>query len=219
MITSVIVKLDHTLGECNVETVADMVNNQVGFEVILLDSKLYPLIANDSRAVFEKIVGKSPVEAIDEDVVIIEPQTRVDPDDTDALERTVTNPIPEKLEEVKSAVSCVHQKLVFMNDLKKGFECVICRLPSKCPVVASCCQHVVGCSACVNRWRETHSRCPLCSITSTPSVFFSLKGITGLFRVGDDREAMTTEVETAATSDDSSNEFEELPTFCTNHEP
>lgn len=101
-----------------------------------------------------------------------------------------------------------------MDDLRKGFECVICRLPSKCPVVASCCQHVVGCSACVNRWRETHSPRPLCSIPSTSSVFFALKGIdgiTGLFRVGGDCEAMTTELETATTSDDSSNEFEEFP--------
>lgn len=118
VITSAIVKLDHTLGECNIETVADMVKNQVGFEVISLDSKLYPLIANDStsgldywkstrkiidtsRAVFEKIVGKSLVEVIDEDVVIVEPQAkkvRVDPDDTDTLERTVTIPILEKLQ-------------------------------------------------------------------------------------------------------------------------
>ena len=163
------------------------------------------------------------MEAIDEDVVIVEPQAkkvRVDLDDTDTLERTVTNPILEKLEEVKNAVSCVNQKLVFMDNLRKGFECVICRLPSKCPIVASCCQHVVGYSACVNRWRETHSWCPLCSIASTSTVFFALKGvdgITGLFRVGDDHEAMTTEIETTTTSDDSSNEFEELPIFRTNH--
>ena len=50
VITSVNVELDHSLGECNVNTVPDMVKKQVGFDVILLDSKLYPLIANESTA-------------------------------------------------------------------------------------------------------------------------------------------------------------------------
>ena len=43
---------------------------------------------------------------------------------------------------------------------------------------------------------------------------FALKGI-GHFRVGDDRQAMTAEVDTTTPTDDSS---EELPTFRTNHE-
>lgn len=50
VIISVNVKLDHSLGECNVNTVADIIKKQVGFDVILLDSKLYPLIANESTA-------------------------------------------------------------------------------------------------------------------------------------------------------------------------
>ena len=43
IITSIVVKLDYTMGECNVDTVAELVKAQVGFEVILLDCKLYPM--------------------------------------------------------------------------------------------------------------------------------------------------------------------------------
>ena len=43
VITSLIVKLDQSMGECNVDSVAEMVKAQVGFDVVLLDSKLYPL--------------------------------------------------------------------------------------------------------------------------------------------------------------------------------
>ena len=93
IITSIVVKLDHGMGECNVDTVAELVKAQVGFEVILLDCKLFPLIANNStsgldfwkstrkiiatsRAAYDKLVGKSPAEEIstvDDDVEIVEP--------------------------------------------------------------------------------------------------------------------------------------------------
>ena len=62
------------MGECNVETVAEMVKDHVGFDVILLKCTLYLLIANDSisgieywkstrkiiaisRVVYEKLMG------------------------------------------------------------------------------------------------------------------------------------------------------------------
>lgn len=103
IITSIVVKLHNGMGECNVETVAEMVKSQVGFDVILLDSKLYPLIANHSTsgldywkstrkiiatscAVYEKLVGKSPAEEIgtvDDEVTFVEPpakKARVSPD-------------------------------------------------------------------------------------------------------------------------------------------
>ena len=255
IITSIIVKLDHSMGECNVTTVVEMVKNQIGFDVILLDSKLYPLIANDStsgldywkstrkiiatsRSVYEKLVGKSPAEQIsrvDNEVAIIEPpakKVRVAPDDEDTigiLESNVTNPLLAKLEEVEKALSSISQKLVFVDDVKKGFECIICRLPCKSPVVASCCQHIVGCNDCVKRWREAHSRCPHCLVASSMTACFVLKGIdeiTGLFHVKNDREELGINIEreelginidadTVATCDDLSNEFDELPSFCT----
>ena len=108
--------MDYTIWECYVETVADVkLALQLSYWTVT-----YPLISSGldekwksllSRAVSKKSAGKSSLEAIDEDVVIVEPQAkkfRVDLDDIDTLERTVTNQI---LEEVKNAVSCVNQKL------------------------------------------------------------------------------------------------------------
>ena len=100
-------------------TFADMVKKQVGFDVILLDSKLYPLIANEStagidfwksnrkiiatsRSVFDKLVGKSPADEIcevDEEVVVVQPQrkkARVT-QDIDTLGKEFTRPILKSL--------------------------------------------------------------------------------------------------------------------------
>ena len=43
VITQVIISLDNSQGECNVVTASEMVQKQVGFSIVLLDSKLYPL--------------------------------------------------------------------------------------------------------------------------------------------------------------------------------
>ena len=50
VVTQVIISLDSSAGECNVDTAAEMVKRQVGFEVVLLDSKLFPVIPNDSTS-------------------------------------------------------------------------------------------------------------------------------------------------------------------------
>ena len=44
VVTQVIISLDNS--ECNVTTASEMVKGQVGFDVILLDSKLYLLISS-----------------------------------------------------------------------------------------------------------------------------------------------------------------------------
>lgn len=47
VVTQIIVSLDPTLGRCCVKAVCDKVKDQVGFEVVLLDSKCYPITANE----------------------------------------------------------------------------------------------------------------------------------------------------------------------------
>lgn len=233
VITSIVVKLDHVMGECNVDTVAELVRAQVGFEVILLDCKLYPLIAHDStsgldfwkstrkiiatsRSTYEKLVGKSPrqeISTVDGDVEIIEPAAKK----PRIADETVAD-ILQKVCNVERDVKSINEKLQFISDIKKGFECVVCRLPCREPVVSSCCQRIIGCGECVSRWANSNSRCPLCRIETSTTTSFHLKGIdciTGLFRLVDDRDNVgeaTVEVDTA-TSEDSSNEFEDLPSF------
>ena len=230
--------LDHSMGECNVASVAEMVKREVGFSVILLDSKLYPLIDSEAtsgldywkstrkiiaapRSIYERLVGKSPAEEIsqlDEDVVVVDqPAKKIkltrDGDETSILTR---------LEEIEKTVSEINENLLFLGELKRAFECVICRLPCKSPVVAMCCERVVGCDECVKKWRGTHSRCPLCSVEGRMTDSFILKGvdgITGIFRVGDDRESVLVRESVVVvdgdptSSEDSANEFEEMPSF------
>ncbi len=46
VVTQMIVSFDSSMGDCCVAKGAELVKRQVGFETILLDSKLYPLISN-----------------------------------------------------------------------------------------------------------------------------------------------------------------------------
>ena len=51
MVTNLIVSIDST--QCNVTAVADLVRKQVGFEVVLLDSKLFPIFENEASSSFD----------------------------------------------------------------------------------------------------------------------------------------------------------------------
>ena len=49
-VTTVNISLDPTRGDCSIKAVCDKVKEQVGFEVILLDSKCYPLFASEETS-------------------------------------------------------------------------------------------------------------------------------------------------------------------------
>ena len=122
-------------------------------------------------------------------------------------------------------VDTILRKLTFVDDIRRVFECIVCRLPVKLPVVSPCCQRIVGCKECVSRWLETTSRCPLCSVSGCTADAFDSKGIdelVGFFRAGERQQldSHSQLVETPAVppvvdvvSDDSFNEFEDLPNY------
>ena len=66
-----------------------------------------------------------------------------------------------KLEEIGKKLDSVCQQLSFIDDLKKVFECVICRAVAKAPIISTCCHRVIGCAECVEQWCRANSRCPL----------------------------------------------------------
>ena len=108
------------------------------------------------------------------------------------------------------------KKLSFLDDIKKVFECVICRSTVSAPLVSPCCNRIIGCRACVTTWRNTNTRCPLCSISGRMAQAFELKGIddfTALFRAGESSGNIEAsggaDVDTVSTG--SSDEFEDLP--------
>ena len=141
---------------------------------------------------------------VDEDVVVVDPPKKKQKID-----------ITSKFDGLEKKIYMLCNKLSFIDDIKKVFECVICRSTVQSPVVAPCCKRIIGCRGCVSTWRATSTRCPLCSVSGHMAESFELKGIddlTGLFRAGHSVEtSASTDVDTISTG--SSDDFEDLPNF------
>ena len=103
--------------------------------------------------------------------------------------------------------------------MKNIFECVICRSVVNSPVVSHCCQRIIGCWAFVATWCETSTRCPLCSVSGRMADTIELKGIddlTSVFHIGEgERESTTVAIDARESTDDKSDDFEEMPSFTT----
>ena len=90
------------------------------------------------------------------------------------------------------------------------------KVHSPAPLVSPCCNRIIGCRACVTTWRNTNTRCPLCSISGRMAEAFELKGIddfTALFCAGESsgniEASSSADVDTVTTG--SNDEFEDLP--------
>ncbi len=234
VVTQVIVTLDPSHGECNVSYVAEAVKKQLGFNVILLDSKLLPVVDSEStsgmnfwkstrkiiavsRTAYEKVGGVVPDVKLnlEDDVEIIEPQVK-------KAKRSVS--VSDNVAVILNKLDDIDGKFSFIVDIQKAFECIICRSPVKHPVIAPCCQRIVGCKDCVARWVLSNTRCPLCAISGRMGEIMELKGIddlTGFFRASDrpinSSPPVSQDGETNAESD-SADDFE-LPNISVRREP
>ncbi len=104
----------------------------------------------------------------------------------------------------------VHTKVGFVDSIRKVFECVICRSPVKNPVVARCCQRIVGCRECVQRWITNNSRCPLWSVSGDLEEAITLKGIDdwlSVFRPPETRDPLPP----STSENNSGDDFEPMP--------
>ena len=213
---------------CNLTQAAQSVKMQVGFEVILLDSKLFPLLDNEStagvykssgvltrkiiavsRTTYEKLAGVPGQEL-----------SRVDTDEDIASTpcKKIKSSESEKIDGIIEKLDFLNKNLTFVENIKKLFECVICKSTVSSPMVSSCCQRIIGCKLCVTTWRDSSSRCPLCSVVTPTSNAFELKGFDDVPFVGRTTEATDRGTSTSVTvidvSDNSSSEeFEDLPPF------
>ena len=68
-------------------------------------------------------------------------------------------------------------------------------------------------------WRETSTRCPLCAVSGRMADTIELKGfddLTSLFHIGEgEKESTTVAIDAGESTDDSSGDFEEMPSFTT----
>ena len=196
VVTQVYVNLDES--KCTLNTVAEM-KDQLSFEVILLDSKCFPLLDENAqgtrfwkstRKVLAasrnkiKLTGKSSPEKVTIDL------TEGDSDSSSGS--TVAPPSPKrprvvescrcssvltKLKKVAKGVEGVQRVTNFLTHLQQAFNCVICREVSTEPVVAPWCERVIGCQLCVDTWLGSHQSCPHCSSTVGIAFRFALRGI------------------------------------------
>ena len=187
VVTNIVLTLEPS--QCNLAAVGKLVAQQVGFEVILLDSKAYPLLPSDatsgaqfwkstrrvlaaSKMLYEKCAG------LDANIMRAcgeEPEPA--PKRKKTSEFTLQD-LSEKFSSLEERLDSIDKKLAFFNELGHGFACIICKSSSISPVVSPCCQRVVGCQECVNSWMTSHQRCPFCSTEDLVSQRFVLKGFT-----------------------------------------
>ena len=201
IVTQVIITLDPSNGECNVTTTAEKVQKQLGFSVILLDSKLFPITESETTSSSEfwkstrKIIAVS-ISAYEKAGGVL-PKNELINLDTDEPQpkRAKTEQESHVLtSDVLKMLESIDKKLSFVTELQCTFECVICRSPVKRPLVAPCCQWIIGCKECVGKWLVSNSWCPLCSVAGRVGEAIQLNGIddlVGMFRVSSVSDSVT----------------------------
>ena len=224
VVTHVIISLNSD--DCSVSRATECVQKQIGLEVVLLDSKLFPIMDNNStseaafwcstrkiiavsRASYEKLSGNAVGEELGQVKDDVQPPSK----------RSKTCDFTENFEMLNKKLESIKEKLSFAGNFamvaKKIFECVICKWVVNSPIVSKRCQRIIGCRACVSTWCSTSSCCPLCSVSGRMDDVLKLKGlddVISFLRVGDsENESTMIAVDTGeSTSDDN---FEDLPNF------
>lgn len=219
IVTQVIITLDPSNGKCNVTTAAEKVQKQLGFSVILLDSKLFPITESETTSSSE--FWKSTRKIIAVSISAYEKAGGVLPEN-ELINLDTDEPQPKRAKteqeshvftsDVLKKLKSIDKKLSFVTELQRTFECVICRSPVKCPLVAPCCQRIIGCKECVGKWLVSNSRCPLCSVVGRVGEAIELKGIddlVGMFWVSSVSDSATPDrVDEEIISSDSADDFE-----------
>ena len=126
-----------TAEQCNVTSVCDLVAEQVGFPVILLDSKCYPLSANagtcgvDFWKTSRKILAASKS-------LYVQLSGSDDPAPDAETAPQAKKPWQETL--VLEKIAALEKKVSVPVEMSKAMQCSICQGIASPPVVSSCCQ-------------------------------------------------------------------------------
>ena len=175
--------------------------------MILLDSKCYPLLENDDTSDPEYWKSTRKIIAAAKEVYIKLGGVPTDADLSRQMHKTGgtcgdTEPpakmlkmakglpndgqgISDKLDVVIRRLDAIDKRTRLLEELRRGFECCICKHTSRKPLVSPCCGRLIGCRTCVDFWVVNGKNCPLCRMTREIDRRFELKGfddVTSLFR-------------------------------------
>ena len=214
VVTQVIISLDSN--DCSVTRATECVRKQIGLDVVLLDSKLFPIMDNESTSGAEfwhstrKIIAVSCASyerlsgiAAGEELCQVEGDVR-----QSASKKPKSYNISENFE--------------VLNKKLKILECMICKSVVESPIMSKYYQRIIECRACVMTWPGTSTGSPLCSVSGRINDVLELNDVTSLLHTGDDdtkpttvagdkdTEPITIAVDTEESTDD---DFEELPNF------
>ena len=106
-------------------------------------------------------------------------------DEPPSKKQKLPEPNDNPLEQILDRLDKIDRRTKLFEDLKKAFECCICKATCRKPLVSSCCGRIVGCRACVDL--TASRRCPLCRAISEQR--FELKGFSSLLSIFQNRRS------------------------------
>ena len=201
-ITDIIIKMNGQ-DDCTVIRVAELVKDEVGFDVTLVNTKCNQIVESDatrgldfwksSRKVlavhsqmFDKVYGKKKAYSAAIDLT-------QDEDDYDTEEDEAEGPTPplakrrKTNEKQNNELQGIHQALIKIQQMIRPdgalrrvqsiFECVICRSVMDTPLFSPCCNRMLGCSACLHNWFAHSPTCPHCKQAVTATEWLEVKGL------------------------------------------
>ena len=90
------------------------------------------------------------------------------------LDLDVLDEISEKLDDLAKVCQ---SNSILSTSIKENFKCCICFKMARPITVSGCCQRLLGCTPCVERWYGQDGRCPVCKSDDGREKYFSLKGV------------------------------------------
>ena len=199
------------VGQCSLATVAESINQQVGFPVVLLDSKGYRII--ESNITNSPEFWKSNHKILAASMLVYEKLKGTCSTFQDAVDLTVEEDTPRskrpcpsrtddsKLHKILEGVDCLQKRSVLLKYVSSAFECVLCKSVMCKPQFVTCCNRIVGCQTCVSRWFDENGCCPHCSTVDARCIEF--KGVDDLLAYTRKLCGDTATIDDAGTDSDS----------------
>ena len=202
-ITDIIIKLNGQ-DDCTVTRVAELVKDEVGFDVTLVNTKCNQIVDSDatqrldfwksSRKVlavhtqmFDKAFGKKKAYSAAIDLTQDENDDNTDSDDAQGLAMPPLAKRRKTDDKLNNELQSIHQVLVKIQQvirpdgtlrrIQSIFECVICRSIMDTPLFSPCCNRILGCSICLHNWFVHSPKCPHCKQEVTAAEWLEVKGL------------------------------------------